>query len=403
VDDAVVDPGDAHGNRTRLIYDDGSATGENRVTDVCDRNDFEDGNCDNPWEVFYGDPNPNTGERTTRFETPLDRSASYLISGRAPVDGSDARIHGGNILRITDAGSPDPVINDYEWVENRLVEKTNAIGNSTTMEYNDLGLLTRLEVPAPNRSDAPEGSVKDRIATRFIYDPVVSDPTRRYSYNDDKCSQPDPNTGPVSNELYCDAVAEMVRSISVDGRPERRVTDFKHAPGTGDLTKVIQRADPDTPLPYDSASRTHQVADRQPGDRMIEMAYATFGGVTQIDGPRLEVSDVTSFSGYDTTGMPRTITDAENKDKSFTYTPYGMVTSVRDRGNRLSTMTYDQRDNLVVSEAPDGDLVTSTYDMNDNVLTGTSPKGSASPATGDFTATKVYDANEGTAPGLVDS
>jgi RHS repeat-associated protein len=394
VDDAVVDAGDTHGNRTRLVYDDGSAAGENRLTNVCDRNDFEDASCDQPWQIVYGNPDPNTGERTTQFRTPLSASTSYLLSGRARVSDTDPRITGANILRITDAGSPGAVVSNYRWVENRLVEKTDGAGNKTFMEYNDLGLLTKLDAPPRNRSDAPEGALKDRVATSFIYDPVVSDPSRRYSYDADKCSPPDPDTSPVSKAFYCDAVAEMVRSTSAAGRPDKRVTDFVHAAGTGDLDKVIQRADGSTPLPYDSATRKHEVAPRQDGDRQIAMTYNTFGGVTQIDGPRLQVSDITSFYGYHTTGMPLTITDADNKDKQFTYNPYGMVTSIRDRANRLSTMTYDQRDNLLTSVGPDGDKTTFSYDMNDNRLTATSPKGSASSANGDATATTGYDHNE---------
>ena len=397
IDDAIVESGDTHGNRTRFEYDDGAATGHNRLVRICDRDDMEDGNCSDPWRVVYGGADPNTGERTTTYTSPEDDSVDYLISGHGPVSQDDPRITGGNILQITDEGSP-AVTSTYRWVENRLVEKTNGVGDTTNMTYNDLGLVTSLDAPAPNRSSSelPGSAPTERITTTFVYDPVQedpdsddpdTDPDATYTY--ELCEEPS-SSGEVTEDLYCDSVAEMVRQTSADGRSDARISDFTYEAPTGDIDTVIQRAG-DTALPYNSTTRRHEVQPKGAEDRLVDLDHFDFGGLQKVDGPRTGVNDVTTYSDYTTAGLPQTVTDATANSKHFTYDPYGNVLTSVDRGGRETTMTYDARSNMVTSEDAAGHTTTFRHDLNDNLISVTSPKGLG---TSNFTNSTDYNPNE---------
>lgn len=369
---------DGEGQTTSLEYDDGSSTGLNRLTKLCDREDMKDASCDSPWTVSYGDADPNTGERTTRFIPaghPDGDATSYRISGRGPIGDQDPRVAGGNILHIADAGSPSAVTSDYQWKENRLVSKTDGAGNTTTMAYNDLGLLTEVTSPPPNvdRDTRPSDAPVSSITTSFVYE-AVTDP--KFSY--DSCSAPS-----GAADMYCNTVAQMVRAKAADNvDSQRRITDFVYD-ADGNMTCLIQRAQHQTSRPQ-GASTCDGVAP-DPGDRMTGLTYFDFGGLHEIHGPR-STADDTTFGDYFTTGMPQTITDAEGHQKSFTYSRYGTASHIVDRGGRDFRMTYDQRDNLKTSEDPAGNITTYTYDFNDNKRTVTTPRGN--------TSTLTYNANE---------
>jgi len=147
---------------------------------------------------------------------------------------------------------------------------------------------------------------------------------------------------------------------------QRRVTDFSYD-GDGNLTTMIAHAD---------ASGT---ASSQ--DRTTSSTYYTKGGLKTSDGPR-PVSDVTTYGdttdatygGYDRTGAPRSITDANGKSKLFDYTPYGFIAKVTDRDAHIVKVRYDERDNPIEVTDPEGRQVQTTYDANDNTTIETSPR-----------------------------
>jgi RHS repeat-associated protein len=378
---------DGRGHRTELRHDDGSATGENRLTKVCDRNDTATGaECETPWRIEYGDPDPSTRRQETRFFTPLGAETIYTISARDRVSESDPRLQGGNVLRIDDAGSPDPVVSSYEWVENRLVRKTDGMGDATSMEYNDLGLVTKLTTPAPNREreGLPDGAALAPVVTTFLYNAVDG-------YDYDRGCTPASEPGPVSSEMHCEAAAELARTIAADNYDlQQRITDFRYDTA-GNLADVIGRKAHEGGMTV--VDGRYVVSDPVAGDRATHMTYFDFGGIKKIEGPA-DGADDTTFSDYHTIGLPRTITDAKGKSKTFVYDGYGMVLSSTDRGGRESSSTYDLRNNLLTATAPGNRVTTFTYDPNDNKKSITSPNGAETDRDDDFKTKLTYQPNE---------
>src|SRR5205823_10532958 len=127
-----------------------------------------------------------------------------------------------------------------------------------------------------------------------------------YRYGTSNCTDPAPNGGPVNNSGWCYMVADLSQVRLADNDAARRVVDFGHDPTYGDLTSITQRYNADG-----SASAN---------DRTTNLTYYTQGPLKTIDGPRTDVSDVTTYGdttdgtygGYDRTGQPGKLTDALN-------------------------------------------------------------------------------------------
>jgi RHS repeat-associated protein len=83
--------------------------------------------------------------------------------------------------------------------------------------------------------------------------------------------------------------------------------------------------------------------------RVWTYSYNSFGKVLTIDGPRTDVTDVTTFAYYTCTtgsqcGQIETITNAVGQVTTFnTYNAYGQPLTITDPNGVLITLTYDLR------------------------------------------------------------
>ena len=392
---------DGEGRRTHFEFDElVSPTGANRLEEVCDRLDYSSGQaCDTPTTIDYAGRDPNTGVQDTTVTVPVridpsteelhDSVATYRISGRGPVSGDDRRIAGGNVIRISDEGSPTPVVRQFDWHQNLLVKKTNGAGAETLMHYNSLGLLTKVDSPPVNApgSELPANAPTGRVETTFVYDGVEGS-----DYPADKCSAPSSGGHPqISAELWCDTVAELVRTRTGGaGHGDARITDFDYDAGEGNLEKVYLRKASSVPLPADPDTGFAP----QAGDRVVSFEHHTWGGTKAVRGPR-DVADDVTYPVYDETGFPSTITDAAGHSKTFDYSPFGELLSATDRDGRTFEMKYDRRGNLIETYDPDDDKTVYTYDKNDNQTSVIAPRGFDAGNTQDqFKTITIYNQNE---------
>jgi YD repeat-containing protein len=80
--------------------------------------------------------------------------------------------------------------------------------------------------------------------------------------------------------------------------------------------------------------------------------YNTYGRVLTADGPRTDVSDVTTYTYYTCTtgyqcGQLQTVTNAASQTTTYnTYNAYGQPLSITDPNGILTTLTYDARQRL---------------------------------------------------------
>jgi RHS repeat-associated protein len=80
--------------------------------------------------------------------------------------------------------------------------------------------------------------------------------------------------------------------------------------------------------------------------------YNNFGQVLTMDGPRTDVSDITTYTYYtcatgNQCGQLETLTNALGQVTTFnTYNPAGQPTTITDPNNVVTTLTYDARQRL---------------------------------------------------------
>lgn len=129
--------------------------------------------------------------------------------------------------------------------------------------------------------------------------------------------------------------------------------------------------------------------------KTVSFTYNNFGQVLSIDGPRTDVSDVTSFA-YDTAGNLTSVTsplgyttsfsgyDAEGRATTITLPNGAVIQKAYDSRGRLlsnnfagdtTTYTYNSRGLLETVTQPNGQVFTMTYDVAHRLVTVTDQRG----------------------------
>lgn len=117
-------------------------------------------------------------------------------------------------------------------------------------------------------------------------------------------------------------------------------------------------------------------------DSTINYTYTAFGQVASIDGPRIDVADVTQYtydaqgklntiinalgqvvalSNFDSQGRPQTVTDPNGVVTTFTYTRQGWLAS-SSTADSTTQYVYNAVGDLIRITAPDGSFLAYTYD-----------------------------------------
>ena len=222
----------------------------------------------------------------------------------------------------------------------------------------------------------------------------VTCPTREYdiTYDDNGniASLTDYN-GNLTTYVHNDRGLETSRTEAVGTPQERTITKEWHA----DFAKPTLISEPGRTTAYTYNSEGMQlsitITDTATGaTRTWTATYNDDNLLTTVDGPRTDVSDITTYN-YDAQGRcisqvnalghttqyadfnfhskPQTITNPNGVVKTLTYDAWGKVKTSTING-RTFTYTYDYRGNLTRLTQPSGDYVDYTYDRS-NRQTGT--------------------------------
>ena len=219
---------------------------------------------------------------------------------------------------------------------------------------------------------------------------------------------------PSSLSSYTPASGTLERKISTTWSSSFRVPT------------QITEANRTTAFTYDSSGNelTKTVTDTTvtPNvSRTWTYTYDGYGHVLTVDGPRTDVSDVTTYTYYSCTsgsqcGQVHTVTDAAGNETVYnTYNSYGQPLTITDPNGTVTTLTYDARERLSSREVgtettsfayystglletvtlPDSSTITYTYDSAHR-LTGVADTAGNSiaytlDAMGNHTAEKSYD------------
>ena len=151
------------------------------------------------------------------------------------------------------------------------------------------------------------------------------------------------------------------------------------------IPRIITEPGRTTELTFDSVYTPlftgKKITDLATGQvREWAYTYNDLGQLVTIDGPRTDVSDVTSFQYYDCTtggncGQLHTVTNPVGHVVTFNaYDPHGNPTRITDANGIATELVYDQRQRLV-SISVDGNLSTIAYDPTGQVKRSTQADG----------------------------
>jgi YD repeat-containing protein len=142
-----------------------------------------------------------------------------------------------------------------------------------------------------------------------------------------------------------------------------------------------------------------------PFQQVSSFTYDSMGRLTQVDGPRSDVTDTTArtyypiVSGDAKSGMLQSVTRANGSTPlTTTYNSYdknGNVTQITDPNGQVTTYTYDPLNRVwTITHLSDNGTTTYTYDANGNVDFVTLPEGNTIDYTFDAAnrLTKITDA-----------
>jgi len=202
----------------------------------------------------------------------------------------------------------------------------------------------------------------------------------------------------------------LTSATEADGEPEERVTEYGYLDDTSSRPTNVTTAsvyashDREVVTTYNTADlpETVGVSGYTPSgvavSRSIGFEYNTLGQIVEIDGPRTDVTDittfeyyecmtggacgqlesvtnalghVTTFDAYDDHGDLLEMTDANGVVTEYTYDDRGRTTSVTETPAggtaRVTTYAYDDAGLLESVEAPNGMVLTFDYDAAHNL------------------------------------
>ena len=238
------------------------------------------------------------------------------------------------------------------------VTTTDALGAVRTFVYtrsgdvNQVGSISGSQCPTCRDSAATTYDSYGWVASRTDYNGnltcYANDPIRGLELVRVEGFAPG-STCPSGLSTYTPAAGTLQRKITTQWNgtwrepslitEPNRTTGFTFDSSGNILTKTIT-----------DTSVTPNVA------RTWTYTYTGFGQVLTIDGPRTDVSDVTTVQYYTCTtgtqcGQAETITNALSQATTFnTYNAYGHPLTITDSNNVVTTLTYDARQRVTSTQ-----------------------------------------------------
>lgn len=353
--DKIIDPS---GNGVDFDYATAAATGKPILQSVV----YQDGSVK---EYLYEYADAIRDTLITGIEDEHDeRFATYDYNANGLVTLSEH------------AGSRDKITLSYTGTTTQVVES----GGSTT----DYVFSTDEGSPRKTTSRTEAGATKVTAYTAYPYDWGRNRPT-----------QITDELGNVTKYTY--SFARTTSRTEAFGTAQARKTDYEYLSwGDARPTKIktpsVQGSGyKEIVTAYDTANLPMSVTVQgfRPNgtavSRTSTMTYNSAGQVLTINGPRTDVSDVTTFDYYDCTtgdecGQLESITNALGQVTTFdTYDAHGRLLEMTDPNGLVTAITYDVRGRiLVVTQTPTSGparVATNVYDDVGQLTSATHPDG----------------------------
>jgi YD repeat-containing protein len=256
-----------------------------------------------------------TDESLNRYST-----FGYDTSGRATLSE-----HAGGVDR-------------YQFVYNTSnTVVTDPLGTNETISFTTTSNLARRMTQ----------SSKAGLVTAFTVPSASTDIARRVTQETD----PKGNISKYTFDTY-----HMTSKTEAFGTPRVRTTTYAYLSTDNQLPTLITEFNRTTSFTYDGykvLTRTVTDTTVTPNlSRTWAYTYDSYGRVLTEDGPRTDVSDVTTYTYYPCTtgsecGQLQTVTNALGDVTTFnSYNADGKPTQITDANGLVTTMAYDLRQRL---------------------------------------------------------
>jgi RHS repeat-associated protein len=283
-------------------------------------------------------------------------------------------------------GNPDA----HKWTytydnAGHLLTETNPLGKTTTNTYDDAGNLKTV-TDALNHTTSYDYDAANRLIKTTSPDTGVT----QYTYDavGNRVTETDQLTHTTTSTFDADnRVASMTASLG------EKTTYFYDQ--NGNLTKQVdprgnvQGANPDdyaTTFAYDAAGR--RLSHTDPLGHATAYAYDKVGNETSVTDPG---GHTTSFE-YDGQNRLTKVTAPDTSTTQYTYDGNGNTVTRTDAKNHTTTYVYDAANEQSSMTSPTGQKWTYAYDADGNQTSTVDANGNSTPATGDGTTTRAYDA-----------
>nr|WP_319020246.1 DNRLRE domain-containing protein [Streptomyces peucetius] len=319
----------------------------------------------------------------------------------------------GLLAKVIDARG-NPTVNAGFGPTGFPAEITDALGNTTSFEYDERGQVTQvtdaLDKKTTQTYDTYGRPLVNSVPKDQNADELITTPAPVYDANDNVTRATAPS-GAVSTAVYdaADQLTSATAPRDSETAPERTTTytydKAGHLRSTTEPKGTATTADPDdfvTTNNYDEIYQLTSVVNAE-GDR-ISYEYDEVGNlVTVVDPKKNATADTTDYSAknaYDLNHRIVRMTDALGNTTRRAYDKDSLVVSATDADGNTTEISYDERGKRTETKVPhkgaDGDITYRTtrfeYDEVGNATRVVTPRGTATAEPGDFASRTEYDA-----------
>jgi RHS repeat-associated protein len=224
----------------------------------------------------------------------------------------------------------------------QVERKPSAAAHTTTMEYNDAGVLTKQTAPG-NRVTTMAVNTLGEIDSQ-------TDPANNktlYSY--DLAGRLTKTTDPVGNatRIEYDLAGRQIKAQDLNG--------------AGAVVRTASTG-------YDAAG--NKISATSPEGHVTRQTFDALNRLTSLVEPVSATESITTGFGYDATGSRTRLTDGRGNATWTTYNTLGLLESVTEpataahpnAGDRTWTSVYDQGGNPTTSQLPGGVRIDRVFD-----------------------------------------
>jgi RHS repeat-associated protein len=349
---------DANGNRTELVYD-----ARNRVIQTTGADPDGKGPQKSPVMSYTYDKAGNLVSKTdalgntTRYEYDSMGHLTKILEadpdGKGALDAPVTQYEydkGGNLIKVTDAKNHSTQFK-YD-VRNRVVQSTDALGNTAQYSYDLDNNLTSVTSPLGYKTVWEYDARNRRV--RAI-DPLGQ--VTKFGYNavNQLVQVTDANNS--TTQYRFDALDRLFQVVD----PLNQLTTYGYDK-VGNLTALTDALGRTTRLEYDALNRQTGAVDYL--NQRSSKTYDVLGNVIATT----DALNQTTRYGYDALNRLITQTDPLKGLTQYDYDANGNLLSLTDPEKNRTTYEYDRLNRLIEDKNATGDRMTYGYDAVGNLV-----------------------------------